>query len=274
VPFRFYKYTTVDKSGDSDYEYREQDYFEGYLLKESESEEYNLEFVYSINEGSNSTTFVPYYYMAAFLFKPLNSPYSGYIESQFDDTTDYYIKTNNGSSTRVENVRYTTTPYKIEGSFYSDPSMLIFYANDIVNAFYDDSEYCLIMNETDVATYSISVYDSNNNLLGSTEYKPFFAGLDEALEEYLEGYQSWIASEDIEEDTRESVNEYLKTHNFEYNGFTVTKIRSGSTSDGIGATGTECFRSFVLSSTTFTSTFGRYKITYHNGTWTYYDFID
>jgi hypothetical protein len=29
-----------------------------------------------------------------------------------------------------------------------------------------------------------------------------------------------------------------------------------------------------LSATTITSTFGRYKITYDNGTWTYYDFID
>jgi len=270
VPFRFYEYTKENKSGDSNYEHRVQDFFNGYLLKSSESEEYNLEFVYSIINGSNNPTFVPYYRMAGFLF----NAYEGFFDK--DKTADYYnIKTNNGSYIRVENVRYLLYG-EIEGSFYSDPPYFAFNANDLVNAFYDDSNasdsICLIMNETDVATYSISVYDSNNKLLGSTEYKPFFVGVDEALEQYLEGYQSWIASENIE-DTRASVNEYLEAHNFEYNGFTVKKIRSGSTSDGIGNTGTEGFRSFVLSVTTITSTFGRYTITYDNGTWTY-AFID
>jgi prepilin-type N-terminal cleavage/methylation domain-containing protein len=228
VPFRFYEYTTVDKSGDSNYEYRKLDGSKVYLLKSSESEEYNLEFVYSINKGSN-INFVPYYYMAGFLF--------GH-EYVLDNSTDYNIKTNNGSIS-VKNVRYGFSEEEIEGSFYSDPSMIYISSKDLVNAFYDDSDasrlYCLIMNETDVSTYSISVYDSNNNLLGSTEYKPFFVGVDEALEQYLEEYQSWIASKN-KEDTRASVNEFLEAHNFEYNGFTVKKIREGTTSDGVGDT--------------------------------------
>ena len=276
VPFRFYQYTTVDKSGDSNYEYREQDFFKGYLLKESESEEYNLEFVYSINKGSN-ITFVPYYIMTGFLF----NAYEGFFDK--DKTADYNIKTNNGSNIPVENVRYLLYGEKegsyLEGSFYSDPPMFAFNANDLVNAFYGNpnasKSHCLIMNETDVATYSISVYDSNNNLLGSTEYKPFFVGVDEPLEQYLDEYQSWIASEN-KVDTRASVNEYLEAHNFEYNGFTVKKIRDkvkneyGTiVSDGVGDTGSECFRSFVLSETAITSTFGRYTITYNNGTRTY-----
>jgi hypothetical protein len=255
VPFRFYDYT-----------------------KESESEEHNLEFVYSIDKDSN-ITFVPYYYMASFSSE-------GYGIS-FDKTANYNIKTNNGSYISVENVGYKLYPEKegsfLEGSFYSDPPMFAINENDLVNAFYGNpnasKSHGLIMNETDVATYSISVYDSNNNLLGSTEYKPFFVGVDEPLEQYLEGYRSWIASEN-KEDTRASVNEYLEAYNFEYNGFTVTKIRDkvengpGSTiSDGVGDTGSECFRSFVLSETAITSTFGRYTITYDNGTRTY-AFID
>jgi hypothetical protein len=269
VPFRFYDYITVDEyeSGDSNLEYFEQDGFEGYLLKSTESEEYNLEFVYSISKHSN-ITFVPYYYMTSFLF--------GH-EYVLDDSTDYDIKTNNGSYITVKNVRYGSSEWKPEGSFYSNPSIIYISAKDLINAFYGNpnasKSHVLIMNETDVSTYSISVYDSNNNLLGSTEYKPFFVGVDEALEQYLEEYQSWIASKN-KEDTRASVNEFLEAHNFEYNGFTVKKIREGTTSDGVGDTGSECFRSFVLSATTITSTFGRYKITYDNGTWTYYDFID
>jgi prepilin-type N-terminal cleavage/methylation domain-containing protein len=255
VPFRFYDYT-----------------------KESESEEHNLEFVYSIDKDSN-ITFVPYYYMASFSSE-------GYGIS-FDKTANYNIKTNNGSYISVENVGYKLYPEKegsfLEGSFYSDPPMFAINENDLVNAFYGNpnasKSHGLIMNETDVATYSISVYDSNNNLLGSTEYKPFFVGVNEPLEQYLDEYQSWIASEN-KEDTRASVNEYLEAYNFEYNGFTVTKIRDkvkneyGTIeSDGVGATGSEQFRSFVLGETAITSTFGRYTITYHNGTRTY-AFID
>ena len=105
IPFNVAEYVSTSEASDEiknsvEYEYIEQDYFKGYYKKSTLSEEYKLDFTYSVIKNANNV-YIPYDKTTAIAFWNLEA--YGITPS---GTANYYVTTPEGNSVLTKDVKY------------------------------------------------------------------------------------------------------------------------------------------------------------------------